>query len=54
MQDEVKENIVREMSLDNTYAQYPSNLTREWSIAQAHLIYQEEKGVDEAARFDDI
>ena len=34
----VRSALVREMQLDTTFAEFPSSLAREWSIAQAHLI----------------
>lgn len=42
LKEDVREKIVREMSLDNSFAEFPSSLAREWSIAQAHLIHTEE------------
>ena len=30
--------MVREMQLDTTFVEFPSSLSREWSIAQAHLL----------------
>lgn len=31
--EEIRENLVRQMSLDTTFAEYPSSLSREWQIA---------------------
>lgn len=42
------------MSMDNSHAEFPSTLTREWSIAQAHLIYNEEHTENDPARLDPL
>lgn len=31
--EKTRQNLVRQMSLDTTYAEYPSSLSREWQIA---------------------
>ena len=36
--EKTRAKLVRDMSLDTTYAEYPSSLSREWQIAQSHLI----------------
>lgn len=42
------------MSLDNSTAEFPSSLAREWSIAQAHLIHLEEKTEFDEPKYDEI
>ena len=54
LKEEIRETMVREMSLDNSHAEFPSNLAREWSIAQAHLVNNEVMLEDEEPVVDEV
>jgi len=41
--EKLRAKMVREMALDQTYAEFPSSLSREWSIAQGHIIHSDAK-----------
>jgi len=47
--EELRAKMVREMQLDDHLAEFPSTLSREWSIAQGHIIHSDAKieGSDE-------
>ena len=56
-QEQIRANIVREMSLDNSFNEHPSSLARNWQIAQGHLLRQHqltEKEMAELASMDPV
>ena len=43
-----REQMIRDMELDQSYTEFPSPLRREWAIAQGHLL--EKQGLTEAEK----
>ena len=34
----MRQDLIREMELDQSYAEFPSKMSREWAIAQGHIL----------------
>lgn len=50
----LRQRMVREMQLDESYAQFPTTLRREWAIAQGHLIQSTLTTPKEKAEMKDV
>lgn len=46
-EEAIRQKIIREMSLDQSYAEFPSKKSREWAIAQGHLLMQNSRTEEE-------